>query len=200
MEPSSTRTETELEQFRQQWREEVSARNKKPTSSNEAIKAQEKAAQPVKKRPVQAATASTAKRKDVDYSEELEPRAYHDLPDKEDQLKLSVEGQAHDRNDAFREPESALEHYERAVERETQGNLGESMKHYRIAFKVRPSPRKSQQLCCEIYTLATDMTGGNSAKVTSYSSTMLSIKLTNASTFRIRLLSSLNSRKTIYPG
>jgi hypothetical protein len=199
MEPSSTRTEAELEQFRQQWREEVSARNKKPTSSREAIKAQDKAAQPARQRPVQAATASTAKRKDVDYSEELEPRAYHDLPDKEDQLKLGVEGQAHDRNDAFREPESALEHYERAVERETQGNLGESMKHYRIAFKVRPSPRKTQQLCCELCTLAADTTEKNSAKVTSYSSMMPSTKLTNANTFRIRLLLSLSSRKTIHP-
>jgi F-box protein 9 len=139
MESSSGRTEAELEQFRQQWREEVSARNKKPTNAREAIKAQDKTPRPAKQRSIPVASSSTAKRKDIDYSEELEPRAYHDLPDKDAQLKLGVDGQDHDRNEAFREPESALEHYERAVERETQGNLGESIRHYRIAFKVRLS-------------------------------------------------------------
>ena len=39
-----------------------------------------------------------------------------------------------------REPESALEHYEKAVERETQGQLGDSLDLYRKAFKVRPIP------------------------------------------------------------
>jgi hypothetical protein len=139
MESSSNRTEAELEQFRQQWREEVSARNKKPTNAREAFKAQDNAPRPARQRTIPTASSSTAKRKDIDYSEELEPRAYHDLPDKEAHLKLGVDGQDHDRHEAFREPESALEHYERAVERETQGNLGESMKHYRIAFKVRLS-------------------------------------------------------------
>lgn len=33
-------------------------------------------------------------------------------------------------------PESALEHYEKAVEKETQGSLGESLSLYRKAFRV----------------------------------------------------------------
>lgn len=34
------------------------------------------------------------------------------------------------------EPKSALEHYERAVERESQGNLGDSLAHYRKAYRL----------------------------------------------------------------
>lgn len=70
-----------------------------------------------------------------DLYDEVEPRAYHDLPDKEELKKLGVDGQNHDRN-PYKEPSTALEHYERAVEKETQGNLGDSMRHYRRAFKV----------------------------------------------------------------
>lgn len=35
-----------------------------------------------------------------------------------------------------REPKSALEHYERAVEKESQGNLGDSLSHYRKAYRL----------------------------------------------------------------
>ncbi|CAK4022780.1 F-box pof7 [Lecanosticta acicola] len=126
--------EAELEAFRQRWREEVSARSKKPLST----RIQEKRLERARGAPPPAhATAgpSTHRHKDH-YNEEIEPKAYHDLPDKEDQLKLGTEGQNHDRDAVFREPNSALEHYERAVEKETQGNLGESIRHYRKAFKL----------------------------------------------------------------
>ncbi|KAI7151441.1 hypothetical protein KC324_g15114, partial [Hortaea werneckii] len=80
--------------------------------------------------------SSSARRREViDYSEEVEPKTYHDLPDKEEQLKLGTEGQDRDRRHA-QEPTSALEHYERAVEKETQGHLGDSIQHYRRAFKL----------------------------------------------------------------
>jgi F-box protein 9 len=36
-----------------------------------------------------------------------------------------------------REPRSALEHFERAVEKEAEGNLGDSLHHYRKAYRVR---------------------------------------------------------------
>ncbi|KAK9652699.1 hypothetical protein HCH54_002647 [Aspergillus fumigatus] len=35
-----------------------------------------------------------------------------------------------------REPRSALEHFERAVEKEAQGNLGDSLHHYRKAYRL----------------------------------------------------------------
>ncbi|ERT02133.1 F-box protein 9 [Sporothrix schenckii 1099-18] len=37
---------------------------------------------------------------------------------------------------AKKEPESALEHYERAVEKEALGSLGDSLRHYRTAFRM----------------------------------------------------------------
>lgn len=133
----STEAEAELERFREQWRAEV-ARNKRPdgpsiTQANEA--------KPQKRRETESlpntAGPSAARRKDLrDFSEEVEPRAYHDLPDKEELLKLGAEDQSIERN-PYKEPTSALEHYERAVEKETQGQLGDSIKHYRKAFKVR---------------------------------------------------------------
>lgn len=136
MNNSAPESEAELEAFRRQWREEVSARNKK---SDEPAKKGPQS--PKKERQKSDAVRgavipgpSTARRKD-DYSEELEPRTYHDLPDKEQQLRLGVEGENLDR-DLFKEPSSALEHYERAVDKETQGHLSESMRHYRRAFKV----------------------------------------------------------------
>ncbi|KAK3715515.1 hypothetical protein LTR37_007003 [Vermiconidia calcicola] len=128
-------TEAELERFREQWRAEV-ARSKNPaaTTSTQASEARPQRQKDVAALP--GAGASAARRKAVqDLSEEVEPRAYHDLPDKEEFLKLGAEGQNHERN-PFREPSTALEHYERAVEKETQGHLGDSIKHYRRAFKL----------------------------------------------------------------
>ncbi|KAF7198175.1 F-box protein HRT3 [Pseudocercospora fuligena] len=125
--------EAELEAFRQKWREEVSTRNKRPEESSK--KAREHDSTTKLPHPAQStAGPSTARRKD-DFNEEVAPKAYHDLPDKEEQLRLGIEGQDHYR-DAYREPSSALEHYEKAVEKETQGQLGESLSHYRKAFKL----------------------------------------------------------------
>lgn len=131
----------ELEAFRQQWREEVEARNKKPEapSSNASVPVRRQQ----RRQDVSTTTTggpSTARRREpaIDGSDEIEPKAYHDLPDKEEVLRLGGEGQKHDRA-RYREPSSALEHYERAVDKETAGQLGDSLAHYRKAFKVGPS-------------------------------------------------------------
>ena len=124
--------EAELEKFRRQWREEVSARNRQPGESGRA---------PVDVRRGQAKRSgvphvSSTHLVDVDrYSEDVEPQVYHDLPDKESTLRLGEEGQNHDRHTNV-EPHSALEHYEHAVEKESKGQLGDSIKHYRKAFRV----------------------------------------------------------------
>lgn len=125
-------TEAELDRFREQWREEV-ARNRRSGRQATATNAQTTDIAKTKHREAQAGPSQP--RKVVDYSEEIEPKSYHDLPNKEEHLKLVNAGQDHDR-DLFKEPVSALEHYERAVEKETQGQLGDSLKHYRQAFKV----------------------------------------------------------------
>jgi F-box protein 9 len=52
---------------------------------------------------------------------------------------LSIQGVDGDEFSAkrlFKEPTSALEHYERAVEYESQGNLGASLSHYRRAYRL----------------------------------------------------------------
>ena len=173
MDNAAPETEAELEAFRQRWRDEVSARNKRPDVTerpSHVVPAEQrrKAAPTLPSVP----EASAARRKDAtDYSEEIEPRVYHDLPDKEEQLRLGAEGQAHDR-DAAKEPSSALEHYEHAVERENIGLLGDSISHYRKAFKVCLLSCISSR--AELY-----------AEV-SRSSTPASKKRTNASTFLLQ--------------
>jgi F-box protein 9 len=136
----------ELEAFRRRWREEVQSRNRDPQgpqgpqepSSPERLRPQQRRKSTVQARPVASGSAPT-KKVDEFENEELAPKPYHDLPDKEEALKLGAEGQEHERAKLFQEPSSALEHYEKAVEKETHGQLGDSLKHYRKAFKVGPT-------------------------------------------------------------
>lgn len=160
--PSPINTEAELERFRQQWRQEVSQRNRiadaQPAETTKSHKRKE-TAPPV--------PASAAKPREVkDYSEDVEPRAYHDLPDKEERLKLGESGQKVDR-DVNKEPKTALEHYERAVDKETTGQLGDSLRHYRTAFKVGLQFNNTQSYHAEV----------------GHSSTMASMKPTRPSIF-----------------
>jgi F-box protein 9 len=130
---SAPEAEAELQRFREQWRAEV-ARNRNLEPGSTANEHQQQTRRHV---PAHApAGPSVARRKTIqELSEDVEPRSYHDLPDKEELLKLGVEGQNHDRN-PHNEPSTALEHYERAVVKETEGQLGDSIHHYRRAFKV----------------------------------------------------------------
>ncbi|KAK6443038.1 hypothetical protein LTR95_000752 [Oleoguttula sp. CCFEE 5521] len=129
-----TETEAELAAFRQRWREEVTARNKKPEALLNKPTAQRRKASV--HAPPTVPVPSNARRRDETHEVDFAPVAYHDLPDKEDRLKLGTEGQNHDRDANPAEPSSALEHFERAVERESSGMLGDSLKHYRQAFRI----------------------------------------------------------------
>lgn len=124
------RTEDELESFRQQWRSEVDARSKASTSK---ALAQPKSIYSGPGRPASHPPKSNESRPAVS---EAEGRAYHDLEDKEAYLTLDKE---HERSRGLpsKEPISALEHYEKAVRREGEGSLGDSVGLYRKAFKVR---------------------------------------------------------------
>lgn len=129
-------TEAELERFRRQWQEEVSKKAQKPgqssTSGASAPKQERRKhpAGPAGPAPTKPTTRHGAR-------EEIDPQAYNDLPDKEAELRLDAADHGLVRGSSKKaEPESALEHYERAVEKETQGSLGDSLKHYRRAFKV----------------------------------------------------------------
>ena len=134
-----------LEQFRQQWKEEVSARTRKG-----------------EKRPVQSGGVPPVRRKSaakverpVNQPPERHPAA--DIKDEADQdpgpgqasgsssgLIRQIEGlDVRDVDDddfsaqpSMAVPKTALEHFEKAVEKESTGNLGDSLHHYRKAYKL----------------------------------------------------------------
>jgi len=117
----------ELESFRQKWKEEVSARaksarNKESTSSNDRPSRRPPAAPWIPNDRVPSSTED---------DERIEPQSLHNLEGP------SGAGAGESSKTGSREPRSALEHYEKAVERESQGSLGDSLDLYRKAFKVR---------------------------------------------------------------
>lgn len=135
----SEETNPELEIFRKQWQEEVNARSKDcpPSSGGQGPKDVSRPPGPPKRgslRPEREPPAA--------YSNELpsgallDGHSYHDLEDQDELRKLGEEGEGmHPSNRT--ESHSALEHYEKAVERESQGKLGDSLALYRKAYRVR---------------------------------------------------------------
>ncbi len=133
-----------LEQFRRQWREEVSARgingrnrqardyDSVPPGPSQTSEESKPLTSPPKHHPA----AHTQEPEDADSSQDENPGVA-------DQLNQLTMGSADD--DEFstkrttKEPESALEHYERAVEKEDQGNLGDSLSYYRKAYRLDAS-------------------------------------------------------------
>ena len=131
--------EAELESFRQRWREEVSHRPKRNSKGSQEIeRCQPGPSAPVRPKQTGLAPAPPASTWGAgirrDQVEEFEPRTFHDLEDREDNVRLEERSQR--KNPATDEPRSALDHYEKAVERETAGSLGDSVSLYRRAFKV----------------------------------------------------------------
>lgn len=127
-------TEAELESFRQKWREEVSAKTKgkQPVATPTTPAASSSKSQLPKSHgteiPVPRPSWNTNEEHD-----EVQPHVYPQLGEKQHGRRLN-EPHA---EASTREPKSALEHYEKAVERENQGSLGDSLSLYRKAFKVR---------------------------------------------------------------
>lgn len=130
-------TAEELERFRQQWQEEVSARSKWATSAS-------KATRPA--RPTHKSSGTTglerasgpAFHKPFRDTEDPDDSRHHDhyiFENKDEARKLGETGGGIDLSKR-REPSSALEHYERAVEREAEGSLGDSVNHYRKAYRL----------------------------------------------------------------
>ena len=101
----------ELESFRQQWRREVTARVNERTQTGTGPDASIK-------------TPSTL------------PRSKASTKSSSDDQE-QPSGSKPPTESAYHEPETALEHYEKGVEKESQGVLGDSLTHYRIAYKVR---------------------------------------------------------------
>lgn len=136
-------TAEELERFREQWQQEVtqrakgaaspsfhkSARPPRPLQSSSGEIPLERAAPPLIRRQTRVAE---------EHVEDLGGEGYHDLEDKDERRRLGEAGERiHPSNK--QEPHSALDHYELAVERESEGSLGDSLNHYRKAYRVRIS-------------------------------------------------------------
>ena len=120
----------ELESFRQQWKAEVSVRvqagggkpHPTPTGSSKATR-----------RPP-APPRIAVERAQKHFEEEEDYVGHHPFRGL-DASRGGVDS-VESSKAASREPQSALEHYEKAVEKESQGSLGDSLNHYRKAFKV----------------------------------------------------------------
>lgn len=135
-------TNPELERFRNQWREEVTARARGAAQSGDGRPSRPSG--PVKipsKQAISPPPSSVAKITNVHGEEDeegIDPKTYNNLENKDDSRRLGdgQEERRSSRSDSTK-PRSALEHYEKAVERESQGNLGDSLSLYRKAYRVR---------------------------------------------------------------
>lgn len=131
----------ELESFRREWREEVARRSKPraaPQTEYTTAASTAPVVAPLPTRPPPAHHAA-ADRKDLE-EEGPAPASFdpEELAQQVGQLHVAEEA---DEEDGFtrrpvKEPNSALEHFERAVEKEAAGNLGDSLQHYRKAYRV----------------------------------------------------------------
>jgi F-box protein 9 len=119
---------SELEAFRQKWREEVTAR------AHGSTKAPSQSTSKGSRQPPQIPIPPINRsQKSRDNEEEEEPQT--NLGGSGRRLSDDEVDESSGIRDA--EPQSALEHYEKAVERENQGSLGDSLNLYRKAFRVR---------------------------------------------------------------
>jgi F-box protein 9 len=110
----------ELEQFREQWRAEVSARSQPERP---------KTSKPSRRPPPISSLSSTNVPNVLRGEDQVEPQLVSLDGFRDD-------GQSENSKSKGKEPQSALEHYEKAVERENEGSLGDSLNLYRKAFRV----------------------------------------------------------------
>ena len=131
-------TEAELESFRQKWREEVSAKTKgkqpAPAVPAKTTHASSSRAHAPKSGALEGPANVWSGNEEVD---EVQPHVHQNLGEKQHGRRLDETSAQAAAASSSTEPKSALEHYEKAVEREVQGSLGDSLNLYRKAFKVR---------------------------------------------------------------
>jgi F-box protein 9 len=122
----------ELEFFRRQWREEVSARSKPKLPSSNLEPPDPSPVEPSSRPPIRHAAA------DRDEDEEDIPVAQNYGEVVERVRTMDVGPREEDAFDSRpqKEPSSALEHFEQAAEKEAQGSLGDSLSLYRKAYRV----------------------------------------------------------------
>lgn len=131
-----------LEQFRRQWREEVSARSwgNDQRRQESSLAEQSRSAQEGPRLPNSASGPPGAHSQAIEKEQEESDNGDEAGPSMIERIEgLSSQGVDDDGFTAkasTKEPHSALDHYERAVEKESQGNLGASLSHYRQAYRL----------------------------------------------------------------
>ncbi|KIX05936.1 uncharacterized protein Z518_03910 [Rhinocladiella mackenziei CBS 650.93] len=137
-----------LEQFRQRWKEEVSARSRKSDKKSSEPKSPEKTRRPSDARPERPIhrppiphPAANIKDDSDHYSDaDHAGGSSSSVVQRIEGLGIRHDGDDDDNDftpkSSSSEPRSALEHFERAIEKESQGNLGDSLSHYRKAYKL----------------------------------------------------------------
>ena len=122
----------ELERFRREWQQEVKARAKAGLSSASTRSEASAAARAAESRK----TSSRPTKLGVSKSDEEQITTPQNREGTSKDPGVGDPGPGFEYASASAEPQSALEHYEKAVEREEEGNLGDSLKHYRTAYKL----------------------------------------------------------------
>ncbi|RMD43339.1 hypothetical protein DV735_g1717, partial [Chaetothyriales sp. CBS 134920] len=142
--------ESALEEFRQQWQNEVSARKKqegkRPAPVSTRRPSEGKLERAINHPPTRHQVADLKDESDHDPVEDSSvDRRSPELVTRLDRLQVKEEASAHADADADADefvsrtkanPVTALEHFEKAVEKERTGNLGDSVAHYRKAYRL----------------------------------------------------------------
>jgi F-box protein 9 len=126
----------DLETFRQQWRAEVEGKNKVDGNTRKSKPGSNK--QHARRQAFDDLPSQKGSRADDHEGHHESQNAGRRLSSNRRVVdpKLENDGGSSRQHSSTEEPKSALEHYEKAVERETQGKLGDSLDLYRKAFKV----------------------------------------------------------------
>ena len=135
--------ESALEQFRQQWQSEVSARKKPVRPFQQPASSSRRRPSDIVERPINHPPARhpIADVKDDSDHESVEAGQAggnsSGLDQRVQQLDLREDADADDFVSTTKaNPQTALEHFEKAMEKESSGKLGDSLAHYRKAYRL----------------------------------------------------------------
>ena len=146
-------TSSELDDFRNRWRQEVTARSKNailnPQGDLSNLPPPEKIERSIPRLTGPPRSTNGIKEDEEEHPADSGSRTSHDVKD-DGEIRhhwTDTEG-SHPSKTQAQEPRSAIDYYEKAVEKEIQGNLGDSLNHYRKAFRVsyEPDGSASKQL------------------------------------------------------
>ncbi|KAI1082053.1 hypothetical protein F5B20DRAFT_534265 [Whalleya microplaca] len=143
MEQPPEQIQSDLDSFREQWRAEVSARSRNPAASQQRNSFQTQAGSSIPSRPPRdvphtktALKASHQLNDDDDDDGYVQAQSFDDIEPGKARGGQRLDGQDVIAKGKEQEPHTALEFYEKAVERETTGKLGDSLQLYRKAFRM----------------------------------------------------------------